>query len=404
MNTIEGINAKLIFSDLVKISDLIFFDGPLLSHYVHKSGTNYLSYWVDCDDESERWLVFNIGLTYLQRYVNGDVSLLDLLKGIENGLIYVVDVNTEGVIIDNKLVQIYDLPESYFPEEDSFFDQSFQKDADTNAFSEINKSGILEFHFSGKQVKYGNMPFDIYTNGLEKIGEFTESFSNSFIKLKQESESFKSLKGKEKNEYLNMLKQNTSFQYMYSLAGSVRVLLRPINLQTYFSESSADEYAQEFIRLLKAGTNIHDLEQLAEIYGNDVLDKFSILVEFLKKSKINLGISWNNHCLGINKSEMISNNKIDVILHNLNSTKEISTEITIKGKFYSLNTRTFSFSFETTENEPQNINGYFDDMVKNQIQTLSFEREYELRLEKKELKTFKNREKFKYTIFEITPI
>ena len=197
MNTIEGINAKLIFSDLVKISDLIFFDGPLLSHYVHKSGTNYLSYWVDCDDESERWLVFNSGLTYLQRYVNGDVSLLDLLKGIENGLIYVVDVNTEGVIIDNKLVQIYDLPESYFPEEDSFFDQSFQKDADTNAFSEINKSGILEFHFSGKQVKYGNMPFDIYTNGLEKIGEFTESFSNSFIKLKKESESFKSLNGKE---------------------------------------------------------------------------------------------------------------------------------------------------------------------------------------------------------------
>ncbi|MGM9697393.1 MAG: DUF6575 domain-containing protein [Prevotella sp.] len=404
MNIIEGINAKLNFSDLVKMSDLIFFDGPLLSHYVHKSGTNYLSYWVDCDDENERWLVFNVGLTYLQRYVNGEISLLNLLKGIDNGLINVVDVNTDGDIINNKLVEISDLPESYFPDEDSLFDQTFQKDADTNVYSEINKSGILEFHFSGNQVKYGNMPFEIYTNGLEKIGEFTESFSNSFIKVKKESDSFKSLKGKEKNDYLNTLKQNTSFQYMYSLAGSVRVLLKPINLQTYFSESSADEYAQEFIRLLKSGTNINDLEQLAMIYGNDVLDKFSTLVEFLKKSKINLGVSWNNHSLGIKKSEMINNNKIDVILQNLNSTRETSTEIIIRGKFYSLNTRTFSFSFEANENEPLNINGYFDDMVKNQIQTLSFEREYVLRLEKKELKTVKNREKFKYTIFEITSI
>lgn len=404
MNIIEGINAKFNFSDLVKMSDLIFFDGPLLSHYVHKSGTNYLSYWVDCDDENERWLVFNVGLTYLQRYVNGEISLLNLLKGIENGLINVVDVNTDGDIINNKLVEISDLPESYFPDEDSLFDQTFQKDADTNVYSEINKSGILEFHFSGNQVKYGNMPFEIYTNGLEKIGEFTESFSNSFIKVKKESDSFKRLKGKEKNDYLNTLKQNTSFQYMYSLAGSVRVLLKPINLQTYFSESSADEYAQEFIRLLKSGTNINDLEQLAMIYGNDVLDKFSTLVEFLKKSKINLGVSWNNHCLGINKSEMINNNKIDVILQNLNSTRETSTEIVIRGKFYSLNTRTFSFSFEANENEPLNINGYFDDMVKNQIQTLSFEREYVLRLEKKELKTVKNREKFKYTIFEITTL
>lgn len=404
MNIIEGINAKLNFSDLVKMSDLIFFDGPLLSHYVHKSGTNYLSYWVDCDDENERWLVFNVGLTYLQRYVNGEISLLNLLKGIDNGLINVVDVNTDGDIINNKLVEISDLPESYLPDEDSLFDQTFQKDADTDVYSEINKSGILEFHFSGTQVKYGNMPFEIYTNGLEKIGEFTESFSNSFIKVKKESDSFKRLKGKEKNEYLNTLKQNTSFQYMYSLAGSVRVLLRPINLQTYFSESSADEYALELIKLLKSGSNIKDLEKFAKIYGNDVLDKFSTLVEFLKKSKINLGVSWNNHCIGINKSEKINNNKIDIILNNLNCTKETSIEITIKGKFYSLNTRTYSFSFEATENGPQNINGYFDDMVKNQIQSLSFEREYEVRLEKKELKSVKNKEKFKYTIFEITPL
>ena len=67
MIKLQGIEGCLSIVELTKVSDLIYFDGPFLSHYVHKSGDNYLSYWVDCDDEFQRWLVFRVGITSLQK-------------------------------------------------------------------------------------------------------------------------------------------------------------------------------------------------------------------------------------------------------------------------------------------------------------------------------------------------
>lgn len=70
MIQLQGIEGCLSIVELTKVSDLIYFDGPFLSHYVHKSGDNYLSYWVDCDGEFQRWLVFRVGITSLQKYVD----------------------------------------------------------------------------------------------------------------------------------------------------------------------------------------------------------------------------------------------------------------------------------------------------------------------------------------------
>lgn len=45
MKQIKGINIKKRdFSNFKKVADLIYFDGPLLSHYVTDKGDNYLFY------------------------------------------------------------------------------------------------------------------------------------------------------------------------------------------------------------------------------------------------------------------------------------------------------------------------------------------------------------------------
>lgn len=53
MIQLRGIESKFSTNDLRKVADLIYFDGPFLSHYVSKSGDNYLSYWVDCDENNQ---------------------------------------------------------------------------------------------------------------------------------------------------------------------------------------------------------------------------------------------------------------------------------------------------------------------------------------------------------------
>lgn len=49
MKTINGFSINFDFSKLIKVADLIYHDGPLLSHYVSNKGENYLFYWVDVD-------------------------------------------------------------------------------------------------------------------------------------------------------------------------------------------------------------------------------------------------------------------------------------------------------------------------------------------------------------------
>ena len=51
MKTINGFSINFDFSKLIKVADLIYYDGPLLSHYVSNKGENYLFYWVDVDNE-----------------------------------------------------------------------------------------------------------------------------------------------------------------------------------------------------------------------------------------------------------------------------------------------------------------------------------------------------------------
>lgn len=122
MKQLQGIEGRLSINDLTKVSDLIYFDGPLLSHYVHKSGENYLSYWVDCDDKFQRWLVFKVGITSLQQYVDKRLSLFNVISQLDDGFVYLIDIDECGNATQPTIIFLDQLPDDYFPYEDSYYD------------------------------------------------------------------------------------------------------------------------------------------------------------------------------------------------------------------------------------------------------------------------------------------
>ena len=69
MKCIEGYNIDYDFSQFKKVADLIYFEGPLLSHYVSSKGDDYLFYWVDRDGCDNRWLVLRVSMANLQKYI-----------------------------------------------------------------------------------------------------------------------------------------------------------------------------------------------------------------------------------------------------------------------------------------------------------------------------------------------
>ncbi len=121
MRQIEGFDLQFDFSGFKKMADLVYFDGPFLSHYVSSKGDDYLFYWVDRDDTDNRWLVFRVNLANLQKYIGKELTLRELVANPNDGFLYSVDVDNDLRYHNVKLVQPSSLPEDYLPEPDSYY-------------------------------------------------------------------------------------------------------------------------------------------------------------------------------------------------------------------------------------------------------------------------------------------
>lgn len=121
MRDLEGYDLRFDFSNFKKIADLIFFEGPLLSHYVSKKGDDYLFYWVDRDEKDNRWLVLRVSMANLQKYIGKELSLRELIENPNDGFLYSVDIDNDLQYHSVKLVQPSTLPKEYLPEEDSYY-------------------------------------------------------------------------------------------------------------------------------------------------------------------------------------------------------------------------------------------------------------------------------------------
>ncbi len=122
MQEINGYKIEYDFSTFRKIADLVYLDGPFLSHYVSSKGDDYLFYWVDRDEKDNRWLVLRVSLPNLQKYIGKKISLRDLIASPNDGFLYAVDVDNDLHYHDVKLIQPTSLPEEYLPTADSFYD------------------------------------------------------------------------------------------------------------------------------------------------------------------------------------------------------------------------------------------------------------------------------------------
>lgn len=122
MKDVQGFDIEYDFSGFKKIADLIYFDGPFLSHYVSDKGDDYLFYWVDRDEQDNRWLVLRINIASLQKYIGKEISLHDLIAHPNDGYLYIVDIDNDIHYHNIKLVQPSALPEEYLPDTNSLYE------------------------------------------------------------------------------------------------------------------------------------------------------------------------------------------------------------------------------------------------------------------------------------------
>lgn len=105
------------------ISDLIYFEGPLLSMVNYTlDGAQHKGFvwWYDNDDLANRWLFFKVSEDTERQYRDQQISLRDIM--LNNPEAIAVDIADNLQVVMWHPFLITDLPEDDLPTEDSFSD------------------------------------------------------------------------------------------------------------------------------------------------------------------------------------------------------------------------------------------------------------------------------------------
>lgn len=120
MLELKGYNVK---SDLlIRVDDLIYFDGPLLSTYKKEDGSLFLILWVDNTATDNRWCVIPVEDETLTSFLDKEITLRDVINKTEN--VIFKDLYSEGnELLERqvKKVLVKDIPEEYMPTNESYF-------------------------------------------------------------------------------------------------------------------------------------------------------------------------------------------------------------------------------------------------------------------------------------------
>lgn len=138
MKTLMGTKLdRFPLAELNKVTDLIHFEGPLLSVFTNNQGDKFLYYWCDGENDRNRWLVFRVSDRDLDAYLTKRVTLKDLISNPSDGFVYAADIEASAKIAEVHIVDPRQLPDDYLADDNSYYDfissslrmseQSFEK-------------------------------------------------------------------------------------------------------------------------------------------------------------------------------------------------------------------------------------------------------------------------------------
>lgn len=171
-----------------RFDDIVYYDGPLLSHYTSPGGGpfHYLFKWIDQDETYDRWLVMETSINDLYDYLTNSASLKNIIEKDYNNKIYVADANENGDFNQALLVKRADLLSKYYPKEESYYGLSMS-DEYASYFEEVAKHEVPFARYLASQrlqplrLRLAPVGYQHATTvGAAEIGSFLQRITKSF--------------------------------------------------------------------------------------------------------------------------------------------------------------------------------------------------------------------------------
>lgn len=396
MEKIEGISIKSFSLETYrKVSDLIFFEGPLLSHFLSDKGENFLFSWVDSDENFNRWFVFRVSQEKLIDYLNGKITLLSFFLDPIDGFLYKIDVYSKGGINDPMLLYPDLIPNQYLPSEKSFY--SFipeNQELDLTFYSKKYETGILQAYFQNRsKVLYNEIEFSLFAKSLFEMNMIFEALSDTYLRIRVATAPVTD-KGKKIIDR-NFVKKSTQLNYFAQAGGSFSALFKSSVLTVPIEGVKTDEdsFMEFLMGFLKSSEDLTELSETVQKVDKRIIPHYKNLLNIIINSKLKFILRYENHLTNTRFKQNLSFKKAGIIVENLEKLEySLVDEIKMVGRFTAINIRTGTYTFEELGGNEQVSKGKFDRDRKEMVWMISFTKYYEVVIKREESKPTGSRE------------
>lgn len=383
MMKINDVTTLYDFDHLCFIKDLIFYGSPLLSLYINSITKKYvLFYWVDVENNINRWLFFEVDFEDLFNYLNCKISLKKLIVFCSEKELNSVDITERGEYINIRKVDIFNIDSTYLPKNDSFYDVSLGNgNGLLDLLSHSSTTGILEISFHGPSIKKGAIDLEKFAETIDKIDCLNNELTKKFVKHNV-------INPREKRE----LSKDLTMELFSLKASSFKLYLKPKfpNNIPFPCGTFVDNYFYEFIDLISSGYSKEKIALFEQKYQKNILRLYNRLIKSINKYKFDFSLTWVNTNMGVTyKKEILKKDTTD-ILKNLSFFKlDDNDEITLTGHFYAVDIKKFKYAFESNDNEISK--GVILPSLIEYVTTVSFEKQYTIKISRDIKEQYKKR-------------
>lgn len=408
LNKINGFQIKEFPFSLKRVGDLMFYEGPLMSVLKDNAGNAYIQDWVDSNNTSNRWLLYQININQLSDYINRKTTHFNLINNPINDIIFIIDKNSQGSIENCFVCSPNRLPYEYIPDTNIEFDIEDSKDLDR-----INK----EFNLDETTLKATTKVFDILKEAKKTDEELINIHINSANRKVSYGKIYSSILGKTLLNYSNLsistalniydtkaklpkderpkrkkgelrsIKELGELEFVYAKAASFSVFLRPINKQInlYDNQTSSEKITRTIFNLFNASKDLEELAKIKSTLNEHMLNSYNSFLKDIKEEDISINVQYANPRNDYLVKDSFSSITAKNILKNLNSLEfEESRNFKTKGNFKALDSLTKTFKLKSYDGDI--YSGKFSKQLEQGIFEFNLQDDYQISIEIKETK------------------
>jgi hypothetical protein len=171
MNPLPGQSIDVFpIAGLLKIRDLEYYDGPLLSQFKHDRGDHYLYYWCDCDQTANRWMVLRVSETSIIRLLNRFTPLDYIIpQSCQDDFVYFIDLDELGSLLGSALCLIDQIPVDYQPRPGVYLD--YEPARDDRSYSVLIEGSLTNEQLSEIPSRYTQAYSFLYVANVLQRGQ-----------------------------------------------------------------------------------------------------------------------------------------------------------------------------------------------------------------------------------------